>query len=184
MSSVTVAAAEHSAYGRPARVLHWLLAVLIVGVVIGGIVMVKLESGPLQNTIFNAHRSLGFVVLVLALARLAYRATHAPKPLPDSIPAIQRFAAETVHWGLYGLMITVPLLGWVGTNAFGAPIPIFGLFELPVLVGKDEAMSKMLLGAHVLVAFAFVAGIALHVGAALFHTIVKKDGVIWRMWPI
>lgn len=175
---------EGPAYRRPARILHWLVAVLVILNIPGGILMTRLDGGALQDFVFNNHRSIGFVVLVLALVRLAYRLTHAPRPLPESMPALQRFAAEAVHWALYGFMILTPIVGWLATNAYGAPISIFGLFELPVLVAKDEALSKILFGAHAALGVAFAAAVLAHVGAALFHTFVQKDGIIDRMWPI
>jgi cytochrome b561 len=86
-----------------------------------------------------------------------------------------------VHVTLYVLLIAMPLLGWAGTSAFPAPVPFFGLFEMPALVGEDRELSKLLLWIHGYLGF-FLAGVAvLHIGAGLYHGIVRRDGVLSRM---
>lgn len=169
------------AYTGIARGFHWIMAVMIIALIPGGMMLEHLPEGPVQNMAFNMHRSLGFVVLVLALARLAYRITHPPRPLGPGIADWQKTVSHAVHWLLYALMIAQPLVGWVATNAYGAAIPVFGLFELPALIAKNEALSKPLFGLHKLMGVSMGALILMHVGAAFMHLIVHKDGVMQRM---
>lgn len=167
-------------YARPARILHWTIAVLVIANIAGGFLIGNVEG---LHTVYDLHRSTGFLILVLALLRLAYRLTHRPPPLPGHLPFVQRLAAETVHWALYGFMIVTPIVGWAASNAFGATVTVYWLFELPNIVAKDEATFKLLLGAHKLLGIGFALAILAHVGGALFHTIVQKDGIMQRMWP-
>lgn len=176
-------AVEGEGYSAPAKWIHWIMAVCILVTIPVGIAMVRLESGPLQNQLFDLHRSLGIVILVLAVIRVIVRwSLGAPAPYPGLTP-FQRVASNVAHKLLYVLIFVMPLLGWAGTSAFGAPIHVFGLFELPPLLAKDEALSKVLLGLHTYTAFFMVAVLGAHIGGALMHALILRDGVIWRMLP-
>ena len=168
-------------YGQIARAFHWLTAVFVIATFAVGLAMLKVGGSELQNQLFDLHRSLGTTVLVLVVLRLAWRLTHPAPPLGPEISSIQRFAAEVTHWLLYGLILVQPILGWLGSNAFGAPIHIYGLFDLPVLVPKDDVLAKILFGAHQFVAYAILGFVSLHVLAALYHA-MRRDGVMSRMW--
>ena len=174
--------AAEARYGSVARGLHWLTAVLVLSAIPGGILLMRLPPGRTQDLVFDLHRSVGFVVLVLVVIRLLWRLGHPAPPLPASVPRWQGFAAGVVHWLLYGLLIVQPVIGWLATNAYGAAIPIFWLFHLPALIGKDEALSKILFGAHTAVGLILSGAVALHIAAALHHALVLKDGTLRRMW--
>jgi cytochrome b561 len=134
----------YPAYTPTARVLHWITAVLVLGMIPVGILMGQLESGPLQDRLYNLHRSTGTLILPLAIIRLIYRWTHPPLPLPPDVPAFQRVAATSVHWSLYGLLIVQPLVGWAATSAYRAPIIVYGLFELPPILPVNQPLSERL----------------------------------------
>ena len=89
--------------------------------------------------------------------------------MPGDIPLVQRLAAQVTHWALDALLIVQPLLGWMGTSAYPAPVPVFGLFDLPPHPAPNRALSEQLLSVHRLVGFTIVALATLHIGAALFH---------------
>jgi cytochrome b561 len=168
-------------YGQIARIFHWLTAVFVIAAFTAGVTMLKIGSGQLQNQLFDLHRSLGFSVLVLVVLRLVWRLTHLAPPLGPEIGSLQRFAAEVMHWLLYGLILVQPILGWLGSNAFGAPIHVYGLFDLPIVMPKDEVLAKILFGAHQFVGYAIFAFVTLHVLAAGYH-MARRDGVMSRMW--
>lgn len=170
-------------YRHPARLLHWLIALIVIGMIPVGIIMGNLDGGPLQDRLYDLHRSFGFVVLLLAIARLAYRLGHAPPPLPATVPPLLRAAAMTVHAALYVLLFVTPIIGWLATNAYGAPITVFGLFQLPVLLAKNEPTALFLFSIHKALGLAFGALIIVHIGAAFAHAALFKDGVLQRMWP-
>jgi cytochrome b561 len=169
------------AYTPVARTLHWLTTILVLGLVVVGIVMVWMPRGPLQDQLYNLHRSTGALVLLLAIIWLTYRLTHPPLPLPADIPPSQRFAAESVHWALFALLIVQPIVGWVATSAYRAPIIVYGLFELPPIWPEDRALSERLFGVHHLFGLLMAALVLGHAGAALHHHFIRRDRVLMRM---
>jgi cytochrome b561 len=175
------AQASIPAYTVTARVLHWLIAVLVLIMVPLGIVIANKWGGPLQEPLYNLHKSIGAVILPLVVVRLLWRLTHPPLPLPADIPAAQRAAAHTVHWTLYALLSIQPLLGWIATSAYPAPLPVFGLFELPRIWSENRALSDQLFAIHRWVGIAIGVVAVGHIGAALHHHFVRQDRVLMRI---
>ena len=169
------------AYTPTARALHWIVAVLVIGLIAVGIMLDNVASGPLQDRLYNLHRSTGALVLVLAVIRLIYRLTHPPLPLPATVPASQRLAAESVHWALYVLLIVQPLVGWAATSAYRAPIIVYGLFELPPILPVNQPLSEQLFFVHRGLGIAMAVLVLGHAGAALYHHFVQRDRVLMRM---
>jgi cytochrome b561 len=168
-------------YTLTARILHWVIAVLVLTMIPVGIAMANADFGAWQNTLYDLHRSTGAVVLVLMLGRLFWRLTHPAPPLPADIPAIQQFAAHATHWALYGLLITQAFVGWIATSAYRAPIRIFWLFELPPIWREDKAFSEAMFLVHRNIGIAIALLLCAHIGAALYHHFIRKDGVLMRM---
>jgi cytochrome b561 len=169
------------AYSPTARVLHWTTATLVLILLVLGVVIVNEWGGRLQDPLFDLHRSIGATVLLLVIVRLGYRLTHPPPPLPDDISPLQRTAALVTHWALYALLIAQPLVGWLATSAYGAPIRVFGLFQLPPIWHQDRALSDRLFVVHRAIAVIIVCLVVAHVGAALHHHFVRRDRVLMRM---
>jgi cytochrome b561 len=169
------------AYTVTARTLHWLTASLVLINLPLGLVIANEWGGPLQDPLYNLHRSIGALIIPIILLRFAYRATHPAPPLPDDIPPLQQLAAHATHWALYALLIVQPFLGWIGTSAYPAQIVVFGLFQLPPLWWEDRDFSNAILLVHSLVALAIALLLAAHIGAALFHHFVRKDAILARM---
>jgi cytochrome b561 len=170
------------AYTPVARVLHWLTAALVLLMLPGGILMANvLSDGPAKDLVFHLHRSTGALLLPIMLFRLFYRLTHERAPLPQGIPWVQRFAAEATHGLLYCLLIVQPLIGWVATSAYRAPILVFWLFELPPIWPEDRGLSERLFTVHRVLGIAIALLLCGHIGAALFHHFVRKDTVLLRM---
>ena len=170
-----------AAYTPTARVLHWITALLVIGLITVGILMGNMASGPLQDRLYNLHRSTGALVMVLSIIRLWYRWTHPPLSLPAHMPASQRLAAESVHWMLYTLLIVQPLIGWAATSAYRAPIIVYGLFELPPILPVNQPLSEQLFFIHRGLGFVMAALVLGHAGAALYHHFVQRDRVLMRM---
>jgi cytochrome b561 len=169
------------AYTMTARVLHWITAALVLTMIPLGIVIANEWGGPIQEWLYNLHRSIGALLIPIVIVRLLYRLTHPPLPLGADIPAIQQLAAHTAHWTLYALLIVQPFVGWIATSAYRAPMPMFGLFELPPIWPVDRAFSEQLFAVHRALGVA-IAGVAtVHIGAALYHHFVRKDRVLMRM---
>jgi cytochrome b561 len=174
----TVAAAGYTAI---ARVLHWIMAVLVLGMIVVGIIIANEWGGAWQERLYNLHKSTGAVLLPLALGRLIYRWAVPPPPLPADISAIQQMAAHATHYALYALLIAQPLIGWIATSAYPAPVPIYGLFNLPLIWSENRALSEQLFSIHKVLGIAIAVVAAMHIGAALFHHFVRRDRVLMRM---
>jgi cytochrome b561 len=170
-----------AAYSLTARTLHWITAALVLTTIPIGIVMANEGPGPLQDFLYNVHRSIGTVIIPLVILRLGYRLTHAPLPLPDDIPPIQQRAARATHWALYALLLIQPFVGWVATSAYGAPIMVFGMFQLPPIWPQDQPFSERLFLVHQVLGLAIACLAIVHISAALYHHFVRKDQVLERM---
>ncbi len=168
-------------YSVVARAFHWLTVLLVFAMVPAGLTMIRIKGGDLQNQLFDFHRSVGVVLMALTLIRLAYRLTHRPAPLPDSVPVWQQLAAKVTHVFLYGFLLVNPFVGWVATSAYGAAISVFGLFTMPAIVAKDRALADQLFNVHLTLGLLFIAAVLLHISAALYHGIIRRDGVLRRM---
>jgi cytochrome b561 len=169
------------AYTMTARVLHWLIAALVLIMVPLGIVIANEWGGPVQEPLYNLHKSIGVVILPLVVVRLIWRLTHPPQPLPADIPALQQSAAHATHWMLYGLLIVQPVVGLVATSAYPAPLPMFGLFELPHVWPENRPLSERLFVLHRWLGIAIGVVAAMHIAAALHHHFLRKDRVLMRM---
>ena len=169
------------AYSVTARVLHWVVAALVLFMVPVGIIIANEWGGPVQQPLYDLHKSVGVLLLPLVLARLLYRLTHPPMPLPADIPALQQFAAHATHWALYGLLIVQPVVGLIATSAYPAPLPMFGLFELPPAWPENRPLSERLFALHRWMGIAIAVVAAMHIGAALHHHFVRRDRILMRM---
>ena len=170
-------------YAPPARWLHWIMAALMLLVIPFGFIMMRLPSGDAQNQLFDLHRSIGFTILCLAVLRVVIRILYGAPPPAPGLPRWQVLASKSVHHALYGLIFLMPLLGWAGSSAFGAQVSVFGLFTLPALVPKSEALSALFNGAHQVFGYITAGLVVVHVAAGLWHGLILRDGVLSRMLP-
>ncbi|MCX7230047.1 MAG: cytochrome b/b6 domain-containing protein [Burkholderiales bacterium] len=171
-------------YAAPARGLHWLTSLLVLGIVIPAGVWIKYfepADEAFKLRLYNVHESVGVIVFVLVLLRLVYRWRNPPPPLPADTPAFVRLAAHAVHIALYALLLLMPIGGFLATNAWGFPLSVFGVLPLPSPVGKDEALAKVFSFLHWSGAIAIGALILGHIVGALYHQFVRRDGLIRRM---
>ncbi|HZW23030.1 cytochrome b [Noviherbaspirillum sp.] len=171
-------------YTLPAIVLHWLTAALIVCAFVLGLVMVDIPGiTPTKLKYFSWHKWLGVTVLGLACLRLLWRLTHAAPPLPASMAAWQVSLAKLLHVLLYVLVFAVPVSGYFYSLASGVPVVYLGLIPLPVLVEANEVWKPILKQVHFALNMTLLACVALHVGAAMKHLVIDRDGVFRRMLP-
>jgi cytochrome b561 len=173
-------------YNRPARMFHWLTAGFVFVMIPVGVIMSDRGDRNIwdgtTNALYSGHKLAGFILLILMVARLAWRLVKGAPPPDASIEPWQRTVSALNHWGLYILLFAMALTGWLGVSLFPA-LDIFGLFSLPALTSPDQAAAGRALFAHKLIGFALVAFIVMHVGAALHHHFIRKDGVLRRMLP-
>jgi cytochrome b561 len=168
-------------YTRVAIVLHWLLAA---GIVLGFLVGLQMADAPLSPARvrwINYHKWIGLTILMLSALRLLWRFSHRPPTPPESMQAWQRKASDWVHRMLYLFFFLVPLAGWAYSSALGFHVVYLGLIRLPDLAPKDKALADVLIQVHATLAWSLAALVGLHVGAALKHHFVDKDGLLLRM---
>ena len=174
-------------YSGLAMLLHWVLAVAIVGTFCLGLYMSDLKLSPQRIQLFNWHKWIGVSILTLSALRLLWRWVRRPPALParivQAMPAWQYSAYRATHVLLYALFFAVPLLGWAHSNAAGFPIVWFGKIPLPDLVGKYKALAEVLGEAHEVAAYVLAALVVLHAAAALKHQWLDRDGLLLRMMP-
>ncbi|MFP3552090.1 cytochrome b [Paraburkholderia sp. SIMBA_049] len=163
-----------------ARLLHWTMAVLILAMLFVGVAMVATVSHA-HATLIALHRPLGVALLVLALIRVVVRLKNGSPALPDDMPALQRFAAKASHLVLYGLFIAMPLIGWAMLSAGGYPVMLFGAWHLPAIVPQNVDLFALFRALHTWLAFALFATVLAHIAAALFHGLIRRDGVFSSM---
>jgi cytochrome b561 len=163
------------------RGLHWLMAVCILAMLFIGIGMVSTVS-PTYSKLLSVHKPLGITILVLALIRLVVRWNAGAPALPTDLPEPIRLAAQGTHYALYAFMIAMPLIGWAMLSAADFPVLVGG-FRLPAMLPPDAAVHARLREWHTYLAFAFFAIILMHLAAALFHGLIRKDGVFRSMAP-
>jgi cytochrome b561 len=172
-------------YSFIARLLHWVLALALVGMFAVGLYMADLPFSPERLKLYNWHKWAGVVVLTLSLLRLLWRVAHRPPELPALIelamPNWQRRAHHATHAALYVLFFAVPLLGWAYSSAAGFPIVVFGLWQLPDFVPISESLADTLKLLHKFSAFGLAALVLLHVAGALKHQLIDRDGLLYRM---
>lgn len=170
-------------YTAPAMVLHWLMALLIIGLFGLGIYMADLPLSPQKLKLYSYHKWAGITVLALAVLRVLWRLRHAPPPLPASQPKWQQQAAHAGHALLYLLIAVTPLSGWLMSSAHGFTTVWFGVLPLPDLVEKNKELADVLKLVHRYLNYAFIAVVVGHIAAALKHQWIDRDHTLNRMLP-
>jgi len=170
-------------FTAPQRLLHWLMAICILSMLFIGVGMVSTVTTK-YLTLVQIHKPLGIAILVLALIRLSLRFVFHTPALPADMPEPMRLAAELSQYVLYALMIGMPLIGWGMLSAASYPVVLFGSVHLPSILPVSPSLHTLLWHAHYYLAFAFFATILMHVGAILFHKLVRNDGVFETMAPV
>jgi cytochrome b561 len=165
----------------PVMLMHWGTLAAIVLVV--GFILIRegFDERALRSSLLGLHRSIGLLVFLAAIVRLALRGRYTLVSPPEMAP-LTRLAAGATHVLLYALLLGLPLIGWALTNAGGHRAALFG-FALPALIGPDEDLADLLGEVHEGAAWALFALVALHVAAALYHHFVRRDEVLVAMLP-
>src|SRR5215510_16499931 len=171
------------AWGAPAKFFHWTVALLIVAQIALGVTAVAWRISPLKLELFVWHKSVGMLILVLMLARLAWRLAGRAPELPPQTPRWERHAAHASHILLYALAVALPLSGWVINSAAAVPFSVFWLVPLPAIVAPDEHLEDLAKLAHFSLLVALCLVLAVHIGAALRHHFIKRNDVLLRMLP-
>ena len=167
-------------FALPARILHWLMAAMILAMLFIGVGMVASVSER-HAWLLRIHKPLGIAILLLAVVRLAVRLRHPPPPLPADLPALQKLAAHASHWLLYALMIAMPLVGWAMLSAGGYPVMLSESLRLPPIFPASATAFAVLRHLHTWLAMLLFLTFLAHLGAAVYHGLIRRDGVLASM---
>jgi cytochrome b561 len=167
------------------RLLHWLMAAMVLAMLFIGVAMVSTVS-PAYIRLVSIHKPLGIAILVLVMIRIVNRWLNPPPQLPADLPTIQKIAAKASHIVLYGLMLALPIVGWSMLSAGDLPIVLFGTVRLPAILAPSPMLYADLRQLHTVLAYLFFLTIVVHMAAALFHGLIRRDGVLssmasWRL---
>jgi superoxide oxidase len=177
-------AAESGRFDHMSIALHWLTVILIIG---------QFTSAWLREAvghesrhavaILATHRAMGMLTWIVGSVRLVWRHNFAYLPsFPESMPKLQQSIAKANEYGLYALVFLQPITGLGGVLFHGLPFELF-IWQVPALLEPNPAIRGLFVAAHEFGAKALLALIGLHAGAALFHRLVLRDGVLQRMLP-
>lgn len=181
-----------------AKTLHWTMAILLPGMAVFGLMMTAAAdtaaatgtydlriAGLSLYDAYQAHKSVGMLLLCLAAVRLAWRITNPAPPVPKHMPGIERHAARAVHVALYVLMFSIPVSGWLLASASPLDIPteVFGVIRIPRLIAADAVLEGWLSWVHWGTALVLMGLVGLHALAALKHHLIDKDEVLLAMLP-
>ncbi|MDZ4111527.1 MAG: cytochrome b [Brevundimonas sp.] len=167
-------------YSQVSLILHWLIAVLVIGQIALIMAHDATEDGPWMGL----HKAVGLSILVLTLVRLGWRIANPAIPLPAEMPKWQRVMARGTHVLFYVVLIGMPLGGWAASSAAGRDIDFFGLFNWPLLpISGGREVAGQFMDAHEMGAKVLYVLLALHILGALKHHFIDRDNVLHRMLP-
>jgi cytochrome b561 len=170
-------------YGIIAIFFHWLMAILIIGLIALGLYMVDLPISLQKLKLYGWHKEFGILILMLACLRILWRLINRLPTLPSYIPRWQQLAARIVHYVFYFFMFALPLTGWIISSAAGLSVSFFGLFLLPNLVSPNQATMSLFSDIHDYLAYSLIAIIGLHIAAVIEHYLVHKENILRKIWP-
>ncbi len=168
-------------YSSFSKVLHWVTALLIFGLLSVGFYMVGMEDSPFKFQVYGWHKSFGTLILLLVIIRVGWSVISAPPAALASHAAWEKLLANFVKWALILGMFAMPLSGWIMSNAGDFPYGFFGLFEMPHLVGKNKAIYQFSMEIHEFVASGLLIALALHMAGAFKHHFLDRDETLQRM---
>lgn len=170
-------------YPATSKLLHWLVAGCVLTTAPVAITMTYVSEGPTQDMLYDFHKSLGVLILLLMILRLINRIAVGAPIADPGIEPWQKAVSSVVHTSFYVLLLAMPIVGYIANSAYGTPTPFFGLFHLPPIVGKNEALATQLFTVHRWVGFLLIILVLMHVSAALYHYVIRRDNVLQRMLP-
>ncbi|MDV7339553.1 cytochrome b [Terasakiella sp. A23] len=173
----------YHSFGTIAKGFHWIMVLGFIALYVIGFYMTGLPLGPEMFEQIAIHKSIGILVLGLAVLRLIWRFINPTPDLPKDMPVHERLGAHFSHIALYAVMLIMPISGWAMSSAANFPVSVFGWFTLPALIEPSKAALENLKTFHGIMAWAILGLIALHVAAALKHHFINKDDVLTRMLP-
>ena len=172
-------------YHKNSKIIHWLMAVVIIGLLGSGVFMANFIAGDAsyRGDVYHIHKSFGVVALFLIIIRVINRIKNTPPTLPESIKKIEQTLAHIGHNALYALMLLMPLSGYLMSNSYGYQVKLFSI-TMPDLVAKNYDLGAIFSGAHQYLGYLMVAVLVAHIAGALKHRYFdenKENDVLKRI---
>jgi cytochrome b561 len=174
-------ATQSRQYTAFSRLLHWIMAAMVLTML--GIGLAMVASLVDYHVLVSIHRPLGIAIMGLVVVRFVNRLLHRPPPFPSTVSRRERLVAMASEYAMYGLMLVLPLVGWAMLSAARYPIVLYGSVHLPFILPHDPATYAVLRKAHTALAYLFFLMFFAHFTAILYHTLIMKDGLLMRMAP-
>jgi cytochrome b561 len=174
---------DSKGYGTVARLLHWIIAILLLLQIPAGIAMVSEPLTAWTAPVYIFHKGSGAVLLVLVLARAAWRLTHRPPPFPDYMPPLEQRIANATHVAIYVVLVVMVVSGYVHVIGGGYPIEMLDALGVPPLIPNVPRLANAVLPVHQFGAFVLVGLVAVHIAAVMRHHLIERNPVLRRMWP-
>ncbi len=172
-------------YSPTARAFHWIVVALLLVQIPLGLYMVRYGAATNfaapTGQMYDSHKLLGLAILLVVVLRLAYRLAHGAPAHEPTLETWHKLASGFNHWGLYLLLLAIPVGGWVAVSMYG-PFQPFGI-ALPSLAAENKALAEQVFMVHKFAAYLLIAFVGIHVGAALYHHVIRGDNVLARMIP-
>ncbi len=171
-------------YGTTARILHWITVLLVLSTIPVATIMVQEGlDRPTQDILFIYHKNVGVILFLLIALRIGWRLLNPPPPLPHSVPPLQQRVARLTHIALYGMVLFMTVTGYIRVTTGGFPIEMLDLLGVPPLFPTMESVETIAKTLHFYGRYVLIVLILLHVSGALYHGVIRRDGVFRRMWP-
>tara|TARA_A100000171_G_C2136375_1_gene150580 strand:+ start:2077 stop:2622 length:546 start_codon:yes stop_codon:yes gene_type:complete len=168
-------------YGLTAKIFHWSMAPLFIGMFIVAYIMMELSPSDTKWTLYGIHKSVGALLLILITARFLWRLVNQVPDLPNTVPAWQKVLAHANILLLYAVMLGMAGSGMTMSILGGHSVSIFGLIDIPAFYINKE-MASLAHSAHGYISYVFIASFSLHVMGAFYHHFILKDNVLQRIW--
>jgi cytochrome b561 len=165
-------------YNAVARAFHAVIAVLVIGNIVGCLLM---DTLPKSWNVVGLHESTGLVILALSIGRVLWRFTWKTPPYRPPLKPYENLLKKSVHFIFYALILIMPITGWIFTSASKYGTTFFGI-PVTLPIAKGTAIGGLLNETHQILGFVFAGLAVLHIAAALRHHFILKDGVLRRMW--
>jgi len=173
-----------SRYSNMNQALHWITAGCMFAILPLAWVMVNAKEGaPFTGALFNWHKTLGVIVLIVTAFRIVWRFFDPPPAYPPRVAAADHTLAQIAYWLFFAVLIFMPVTGFLTSAYGGHPLKLFNWIPTPQPVGKDKELSDFFGSLHIAGQWAVYALIALHLAAVVIHAIWGRDGLLGRMLP-
>ena len=184
-ATAAIAPRGAASYDRFAQTMHWLVAALALTVVwLGWGIAWAPRNTPRRDLFVLIHESVGLTILAAMVFRAWWRWRHPPPPLPPALSRLETGLAGLTHCALYLVLILMPLGGYSSAAVAGHAVSYFGVFSIPPLLPGNDRLSQVAIAIHLVGQYPLYLFVALHIAGALFHGLVRRDGVLERMLPL